>query len=230
MRELGRVEGTPGKDLELTIDLALQNYAMRRMAGESAAAAVIDVTNGDILALASAPGFERQQLRLRHQVGRVERAPQRRVPPAQQQDDHRHLPARLDLQDLHGARRARGGRGQPRRRGLLRRLDGARRPALPLLEARRPRARRPPPQPLAVLRLLLLRDGPPARPRPDQRHGAQARARRRATTCRSRRSRPATCPTPPGRRPSARSPGPPATASTTASARASPSPRRCSSR
>ena len=31
---------------------------MRRMAGESAAAAVIDVTNGDIVALASAPGFE----------------------------------------------------------------------------------------------------------------------------------------------------------------------------
>ena len=58
MRELGRVEGTPGKDLELTIDLGLQNYAMRRMAGESAAAAVIDVTNGDILALASAPGFD----------------------------------------------------------------------------------------------------------------------------------------------------------------------------
>ncbi len=58
MRELGRVEGTPGKDLELTIDLELQNYAMRRMAGESAAAAVMDVTNGDILALASAPGFD----------------------------------------------------------------------------------------------------------------------------------------------------------------------------
>jgi penicillin-binding protein 2 len=58
MRELGRVEGTPGKDLELTMDLELQNYAMRRMAGESAAAAVIDVTNGDIVAMASAPGFE----------------------------------------------------------------------------------------------------------------------------------------------------------------------------
>jgi penicillin-binding protein 2 len=58
MRELGRVEGTPGKDLELTIDLDLQSYAMRRMAGESAAAAVMDVRNGDILALASAPGFD----------------------------------------------------------------------------------------------------------------------------------------------------------------------------
>jgi penicillin-binding protein 2 len=58
MRELGRVEGTPGKDLELTIDKDLQDYAMRRMAGQSSAAAVIDVTNGDILALASAPGFD----------------------------------------------------------------------------------------------------------------------------------------------------------------------------
>ena len=58
IRELARVEGTPGKDVELTLDLGLQNYAMQRMAGESAAAAVIDVTNGDIVALASAPGFD----------------------------------------------------------------------------------------------------------------------------------------------------------------------------
>jgi penicillin-binding protein 2 len=58
MRELGRVEGTPGTDMQLTIDLALQSYTMQRMAGQSAAAAVIDVTNGDIVALASAPGFD----------------------------------------------------------------------------------------------------------------------------------------------------------------------------
>ena len=58
MRELGRVEGTAGKDLQLTLDLNLQAYAMARMGDESAAAAVIDVTNGDIVALASAPGYE----------------------------------------------------------------------------------------------------------------------------------------------------------------------------
>jgi penicillin-binding protein 2 len=58
MRELGRVEGTPGRDVELTLDLPLQDYAMRRMAGESAASAVIDVTTGDIVALASSPGFD----------------------------------------------------------------------------------------------------------------------------------------------------------------------------
>jgi len=58
MRELGRVEGTPGGDMELTLDLPLQDYAMRRMAGQSASAVVMDVTNGDILAMASAPGFD----------------------------------------------------------------------------------------------------------------------------------------------------------------------------
>lgn len=58
MRELGRVEGIPGSDLQLTIDLGLQAYAMQRMGDESAAAAVIDVRSGDIMALASAPGFD----------------------------------------------------------------------------------------------------------------------------------------------------------------------------
>ncbi len=58
MRELGRDEGTAGKDLQLTLDLGLQSYAMQRMAGLSSAAAVIDVANGDIVALASAPGFD----------------------------------------------------------------------------------------------------------------------------------------------------------------------------
>jgi penicillin-binding protein 2 len=58
MRELGRVEGTPGRDMELTLDLGLQAYAMRRMAGQSASAVVMDVTNGDIVAMASAPGFD----------------------------------------------------------------------------------------------------------------------------------------------------------------------------
>jgi penicillin-binding protein 2 len=58
MRELGRAEGTPGADVTLTIDKGLQNFAMQRMAGESAAAVVMDVRNGDILALASSPGFD----------------------------------------------------------------------------------------------------------------------------------------------------------------------------
>ncbi len=57
MRELDRVEGSPGGNLHLTIDARLQNYALERLHGHSGAAVVLDVTNGDILALASGPSF-----------------------------------------------------------------------------------------------------------------------------------------------------------------------------
>ncbi|MCC1480570.1 penicillin-binding protein 2 [Roseibaca sp. Y0-43] len=58
MRELDRVEGEAGETLHLTIDARLQNYALERMAGQSAAAVVIDVASGDILAAASAPSYD----------------------------------------------------------------------------------------------------------------------------------------------------------------------------
>ncbi|NRA99926.1 MAG: penicillin-binding protein 2 [Rhodobacteraceae bacterium] len=58
MRELGRIEGTPGTDIQLTIDAALQNFAQVRMADESAAAVVMDVHNGDLIAMGSAPAFD----------------------------------------------------------------------------------------------------------------------------------------------------------------------------
>ncbi len=58
MRELDRVEGTPGDNVHLTIDAKLQNYALERLHGQSAAAVVMDVDTGDILALASGPSFD----------------------------------------------------------------------------------------------------------------------------------------------------------------------------
>jgi len=58
VRELSRTEGDAGKDVILTLDMELQSYAMRRMEGESGAAVVMDIHNGDILALASVPGFD----------------------------------------------------------------------------------------------------------------------------------------------------------------------------
>jgi penicillin-binding protein 2 len=58
MRELGRTEGTPGRDVTLTIDQGVQAYAMERMKGESAATVVMDVRNGDIIAIAASPGFD----------------------------------------------------------------------------------------------------------------------------------------------------------------------------
>jgi len=58
MRELGRKEGEPGVNLQLTLDTRLQNFAHERLKGESAAAVVMDVTNGDILAITSVPSFD----------------------------------------------------------------------------------------------------------------------------------------------------------------------------
>lgn len=58
MRELSRSEGVAGSELRLTIDQGVQAYAMERMRGESAAAVVMDVHNGDLVALASSPGFD----------------------------------------------------------------------------------------------------------------------------------------------------------------------------
>lgn len=58
MRELDRVEGTPGGNVHLTLDAKLQNYALERLHGHSAAAVVLDIASGDILALASGPSFD----------------------------------------------------------------------------------------------------------------------------------------------------------------------------
>lgn len=58
MRELDRVEGEAGSDIQITVDNALQSYVSARLAGESAAAVVIDCDTGDLLACASAPSFD----------------------------------------------------------------------------------------------------------------------------------------------------------------------------
>jgi penicillin-binding protein 2 len=58
MRELGRQEGVAGADIRLTIDADVQNFVQARLGDESAAAVVMDVQNGDILAIASAPSFD----------------------------------------------------------------------------------------------------------------------------------------------------------------------------
>ena len=58
IRELSRQEGQPGAEVALTIDLELQKMVSRRLRNDSAAAVVMDVHNGDILALASTPSFD----------------------------------------------------------------------------------------------------------------------------------------------------------------------------
>ncbi len=58
IREINRVEGVSGSDLTLSINLDLQRYTMERIAGESAAVVVMDALTGDLLALASGPGYD----------------------------------------------------------------------------------------------------------------------------------------------------------------------------
>lgn len=58
VRELDRKEGAAGKDVQLTIDSSLQTYAQARMEGQSAGAVVMDLENGDLLTVASAPSFD----------------------------------------------------------------------------------------------------------------------------------------------------------------------------
>jgi len=58
IRELNRQDGQPGAEIALTIDLGLQRMVSERLAGQSAAAVVIDVRSGDVLAMASTPGFD----------------------------------------------------------------------------------------------------------------------------------------------------------------------------
>jgi len=58
MRVLKDQSGSPGVNLQLTIGHNLQRFATERMQGESSAAVVMDVNNGDVLALASAPTFD----------------------------------------------------------------------------------------------------------------------------------------------------------------------------
>lgn len=58
MRELERQEGDRGRDLFLTIDAGVQNFAQARLGEESAAVVVVDVTNGDVICCASSPSFD----------------------------------------------------------------------------------------------------------------------------------------------------------------------------
>ncbi|MBY0500779.1 MAG: penicillin-binding protein 2 [Alphaproteobacteria bacterium] len=59
VRELHQIASTPGEDIHLTIDGSLQEYIQEILSSyESASVVVIDIQNGDILALVSTPSFD----------------------------------------------------------------------------------------------------------------------------------------------------------------------------
>jgi penicillin-binding protein 2 len=59
IRELKREEGTPGKDLVLTVDSELQTYVQQRLSGEKSASVVLlDIASGGVLAMGSVPSYD----------------------------------------------------------------------------------------------------------------------------------------------------------------------------
>ncbi|WP_020594328.1 penicillin-binding protein 2 [Kiloniella laminariae] len=59
IRELSRKEGASGREMILTIDAGLQTFVQQRLMSElSAASVVIDIENGDILAMGSVPAYD----------------------------------------------------------------------------------------------------------------------------------------------------------------------------
>jgi penicillin-binding protein 2 len=58
IRELGKDAGEPGEDVYLTIDRQVQAVADKALEGQSAAMVVMDVNNGDVIAMSSTPGFD----------------------------------------------------------------------------------------------------------------------------------------------------------------------------
>ena len=73
IRELNRVDAKPGNDLQISIDRGLQNYAAARVGASIAAAAmVMDVWTGRILASVSAPGFDPNKFVAGHTVAEFE--------------------------------------------------------------------------------------------------------------------------------------------------------------
>lgn len=58
IRELSRDEGKPGAEMVLTLDRELQQFAVDRLGQESGAVAVVDIHSGEVMVLASTPGFD----------------------------------------------------------------------------------------------------------------------------------------------------------------------------
>ncbi|MDG2479964.1 MAG: penicillin-binding protein 2 [Alphaproteobacteria bacterium] len=58
IREISRDEGEPGEELKLTIDMGLQAFATRQIGDQAGSVVVLDLFNGDVLALVSSPAFD----------------------------------------------------------------------------------------------------------------------------------------------------------------------------
>ena len=58
IRELTRIDGKEGKNIQLTIDSDVQEFCYNQLSNVSGSISVIDITNGNYIALASSPAFD----------------------------------------------------------------------------------------------------------------------------------------------------------------------------
>ena len=123
-----------GQDIRLTIDADVQNFAQARLGEESAAAVVMDVTNGDIICIASSPSFD-PNLFVRG-ISHTDYT-------ALTENDHRPLankavsgayPPGSTFKMVTALAALEAGRDHRRPQGQLPRLRRDRRPQVPLLE------------------------------------------------------------------------------------------------
>jgi len=64
IRQLTRTDGEKGQGVGLTLDMDLQRYVFNRLGDESAAAVVMDVETGDLVAMASTPSYDSNDFNL----------------------------------------------------------------------------------------------------------------------------------------------------------------------
>jgi penicillin-binding protein 2 len=58
IKELDRVDGIAGAELQLTIDLEIQKMATERFGDESGAAVILDIHTGEVISLVSTPSYD----------------------------------------------------------------------------------------------------------------------------------------------------------------------------
>jgi penicillin-binding protein 2 len=59
VRELARIDAKPGSDVAIGLDIAMQEFVIRRCAAEPSVASVLmDIVTGEVLALVSSPGYD----------------------------------------------------------------------------------------------------------------------------------------------------------------------------
>ena len=61
IRELTRIDGKEGRNIQLTIDSDVQEFCYNQLSNVSGSISVIDITNGNYIALASSPAFDPNQ-------------------------------------------------------------------------------------------------------------------------------------------------------------------------